>query len=203
MSPSFCSGLSQPGRSCGLEQQCRELGLPGLWLGLLCPGREGRGSPWNPPKPCFGTAKTAEQKSCSSQPLSPLFSLLLLFLQYRREARRLFCSLKKERRNKYFYVAKIFILPCILKTCTAHSRSASVSHLCCMKQPRGWSYTWIQAADKSLIIELHHFWLFFLHTAFWHPNMSSAFIEFVILQFLSKLGLWDPCSHTRFQQKAL
>lgn len=91
-------------------------------------------------QPNLALAQPQVSGSCAelllTAPVSPLFSLLFLFLQYHMEVRKLLCSLKKERRNKYFYLAKIFVLTCILKTCTAQSRSASVSQHCCRKQPR-------------------------------------------------------------------
>lgn len=41
--------------------------------------------------------------------VSPLYASLFLFLQYLVEVRKLLGSLKKERRNKYFYVTKNFV----------------------------------------------------------------------------------------------
>lgn len=134
------------------------LGLPGVWhwlglaaeqeqrwagvwlLGHLCPvrGGEGRGFSWNPTKPCFGTA-TGEWKLCRAAPYSPclstfLFTLPLPAVPYGSKEITL---LSKERKEKQIFLfSKNFVLTCILKTCTAQSRSAAVSQHCCRKQPR-------------------------------------------------------------------
>lgn len=144
------------------------MALPGA---AVCPGRAGAPPGTHPePKPCFGTA-TDEQKLCRAAPYNHCLStLLFLFLQYHMEVRRLLYSLKKEKRNKYFYVAKIFVSICILKIYTAQSRSALVSQLCCMKQSRSQSYTCIQAAAKSPIINFTFFDFFNFFFFFYIQN---------------------------------
>lgn len=162
------AGLLSLGRALGCSSSagswgCLAVALPGA---ALCPGWAGAplGSPPKP-KPCFGTV-TGEQKLCRAAPHNHCLStLLFLFLQYHMEVRKLLCSLKKGKRNKYFYVAKIFVLTCSLKTCPAQSRSALVSQLCCMKQSRGQSYTCIQAAGKSPIINFTFLIFFYVHNS--------------------------------------
>lgn len=142
------AGLLSLGKALGWSSSagswgCLAVALPGA---ALCPAGQGLllEAPQNPN---LALAQPQVSRSCAELLLTTtaclLFSLLFLFLQYHMEVRKLLCSLKKRRRNKYFYVAKLFVLTCSLKTCTAQSRSALVSQLCCRKQSRCQSYTCI------------------------------------------------------------
>lgn len=136
----MCWGCLVFGTGWGWQQSRSSTGLECGCLGTCVLSGEGREGVSLGTQPNLALAQPQVSGSCAelllTAPVSPLYSLLFLFLQYHMEVRKLLCSLKKERRNKYFYLAKIFVLTCILKTCTAQSRSASVSQHCCRKQPR-------------------------------------------------------------------
>lgn len=180
--PSFCWILSALGELwAGAAVQW--LGLCWAAVGHVFSDRGGEGSSWNPAKPCCGTA-TAEQELCRAAPHSHCLSTFLYTLPvpavtYGSKEITLLSKGRKEK--QVFLLAKMFVLTCILKSCTAQSRCALGSQHCCLKQPRGQSYTCIQAADKSPIIELHHFWFMFFYML--HSGIQTSLLPLLSLTY--------------------